>query len=416
MLDLLTAFNVFATGGVRRDPVAILRVTDHNGNVLEEFRPNSGVRVLSEQVAYLMSDILSDFNARLLTFGGGNQLGLNIRNHTVAVKTGTTNDNRDNWAFGFTPAHEGAPFAVSMAAWIGNNDNSPMNPNFFAGAARIWNAAMLDYLSDKPNVGFVRPDGIIDTCVDNLSGKAVGPHTGGNQRCDKFISGTVPTEKDDWRQNLDICTVDGKLASDACKAAGKSTKKFYIKIQAERPEWQDDVNAWVAKTFSGQSQYFPPTQVSTACFDDSGNVVSCSGGSTGPLLSESGVSFYDWSGNSISKNALPAKFEVRATPVAQPGTTIAFVRFSLSGPDCPTWPNECNRDEDGIKEWKVTTSTCGSSCYSSKDNGPSGTALPLFQMDIKDEVVPEDHTLKIEVQDTAGGLKVLEISVKIASP
>ena len=414
MIDMATAFSVFATGGIRHDPVAILKVTDSNGNVLEEFKPNNGIRALSEQVSYLINNILSDFNSRTLTFGGGNQLGLNIPGHTVAVKTGTTNDNRDNWAIGFTPGHKDSKVGITIASWIGNNDNSPMNPTFFAGAARIWNQAMIAYLKGKPNTAFVRPKGIVSGTVDSLSGMAPGPYTAGTST-DIFIAGTVPTETDNWHVRLNICKPDGKLASDACIAAGQSEERNYIQIKAEKTEWQDDVDAWVAKTYKGKSQYFPPKTTSTLCFNGSGSVVSCTGGETGPLLNTGDVSFRDYStGNTVlSADSLPASFQVWVEPTFQPGTEFAFIKFTLSGADCDAlWPTECNT-EPGTN-YKVTTSTCGSGCFTSKDNGPIGTAPRLFQMESKDPAIPGEYTLKIEVQDSTGGSKILEIPITIS--
>ena len=416
MLDMATAFGVFAAGGVRHDSVAILKVTDHNGRVLEEFKPNNGVRVLTEPQAYLINDILSDFNARILTFGGGSQLGLNIPGHTVAVKTGTTNDNRDNWAIGYTPAHKDSSVPIVIAAWIGNNDNSPMNPNFFAGSARIWNGAMTEYLKNKPDVKFVRPKGIVSGTVDSLSGMAPGPYTQG-KLTDIFAAGTIPTEPDNWHVKLNICKPDGKLASDACIAAGQSQEKVYIQMRAERPEWQDDLDAWVVKNYKGQTQYFPPKQKSTLCFNSAGKVVSCTSGEAGPLISSSDISFHNYnSGNSISAENLTTKFEVRAKPNAQSGTTISFVRFSLNGTGevatnyCATGgdPDRCNL---GSNQGSTTTSTSG--YYSSKDNGPKNTEYSLF--DLEGFIVTQsgNYTLKVEVQDSAGGYTVLEIPVTI---
>lgn len=414
MLDMVTAFSVFATEGIRHDPIAILKVTDPNGQVLEEFHPNDGVRVLTEQQAYLMDNILSDSNSRTLTFGGGNQLGLHIPGHTVAVKTGTTDDNRDNWAFGFTPAHPDSPAAITIGTWIGNDDNSPMNPNFFAGAARIWNQAMVNFLQGKPDVAFVRPKGIVDGCVDNLSGMAPGPFTGDNKRCDIFIDGTVPTQQDDWREELEICTPDGKLASDACKRVGKTEKRQFIKIKAEKPEWQGDVDAWVAQAYADQAQYFPPTEVSSLCFDSAGNTVDCTATGTGPLLDASkDIAFYNYnSGALISKDSLPAEFEVRATPTPQSGTNIAFVRFWLDGPDCANYTDRCNKDAQGNVEGQTTSATCGNYCYSSKQNIETTTAsgtspLPLFRMDSNAPThpcVPGPYTLSVVAQDTKGGV------------
>ncbi|MEX1068349.1 MAG: penicillin-binding transpeptidase domain-containing protein, partial [Patescibacteria group bacterium] len=414
MLDMITAYGTFATGGIRHDPVAILKVTDSNGNVLEEFKPNKGVRALSEQVSYLISHVLSDDSARAVTFGRGGSLYFS--GHTVAAKTGTTNDNRDNWTFGYTPSHDDSKAAVVIGVWIGNNDNMPMLPGFRStgGAARIWHRAMADYLSNKPNVAFKRPAGIVSGTVDALSGMAPGSYTT-STKTDLFIAGTVPTTLDNWHIQLEICKPDGKLASAACIAAGQSEKRNYIKIRAEKPEWQDDVDAWVAKTYKGKSQYFPPKETSTLCFDSGGNVVDCTGSGASPILAESAVSFRQYpNGNSIlDKNLLPAKFVVWATPTPQPGADITFVRFSLSGTDCLDGnPNECNKSVDGgvIEDWRITTSTCGNGCYSSKDN----TVFPMFQLDKQDICVPGPYTLKIEVQDKKGGSTTLEIPITIA--
>jgi len=402
MLDMVTAFSVFSTGGIRHDPVSILKVTDHNGQVLEEFKPNSGVRVLTEQQAYLINNILSDFNARTLTFGAGSQLGLNIPGHTVAVKTGTTNDNRDNWAFGFTPGHDKSDVAITIGAWIGNNDNSPMNPNFFAGSARIWNGAMTEYLKNKPNVGFVRPKGIVSGKVDSLSGMAPGPYTQGTIT-DIFISGTVPTEPDNWHVRLQICKPDGKLASDACIAAGQAEERTYIKIRAEREEWQDDLDAWVAKTFKGKSQYFPPTKTSELCFNSGGKVVSCTGGDTGPIIGS--AEFYDWSGGSVSLGDLPRKFEVKVKPTPQPNSSITFVRFWLEGnPSCTSDPDSCNTDtnphdceNEPIKCSDTTPDSNG--YYSSKEhNNKAGEAL--FQLD---DFSSGTYKIHVYAEDSQGG-------------
>jgi len=418
MLDMITAYSVFSTGGIRHDPVAILKVVDSNGNVLEEFKPNKGVRALTGQQAYLINNILSDDGARAVTFGRGGSLYFS--GHTVAAKTGTTNDNRDNWTFGYTPAHEDSKAAIAISLWIGNNNNTPMNPGFRStgGAARIWHRAMADYLSNKPNVNFKRPDGIVSGTVDALSGMAPGPYTGGT-KTDIFIAGTFPTETDNWHVRLNICKPDGKLASDACIAAGQSEERNYIQIRAEKPEWQDDVDAWVAKTYKGKSQYFPPKKTSTLCFNGSGNVVSCTGGETGPILKSSDVSFHNYdSGATLNNlNELPTKFEVRAKPTSQPGTGIAFVRFSLIGSGNPTTDDcavgdktECNTDSDPGSD-----NTGVPDYYSSKDNFPLASNWQLFDLSKADaiQLVPGDYKVRIYVQDTAGGATTLEIPVTI---
>lgn len=408
MLDMATAFSTFATGGVRHDPVVILKVTDHNGQILEEFHPNEGVRALTEQQAFLINNILSDYSARFLTFGAGSQLGLNIPGHTVAVKTGTTNDNRDNWAIGYTPAHSDSGAAITIVTWIGNNDNSPMNPNFFAGAARIWNRAMTKYLEGKPDVRFNRPEGIVSGRVDALSGMAPGPYTSQTQS-DLFISGTVPTEVDNWHVKLSICKPDGKLASEACKAAGRAVEKKYIKIRAEKPEWQDDVDTWVNRVYPKKKfpQYHPPTKVSELCFNAGGEIVACDLSTTGPILLSGNVSFLNYNSDHLIAKGdqgsinLPATFEVQAISTPQSRTDVAFVRFTLhGGPTCQTKPDWCNL---GANQERVTTATCGDYCYSSTRNG-------LFRK----EISPGTYTLRIYSESIpVFGASTLEVSIKI---
>ena len=162
-------------------------------------------------------------------------------------------------------------------------------------------------------------------------------------------------------------------------------------------------------------QYYPPTKTSTLCFDSDGNKLdSCTDSAAKPILRESDVTFYGFDSETSLANLqdLPGRFEVRAVPVPQPNTKIASVKFSLSGPDCPSEPDECNA---GSTQGQVTTSTCGSGCYSSKDNSP-GVELPLFQLNIKDEVVVGDYILKIEILDSAGGLKSFELAIKVTGP
>ena len=376
LLDLTAAFTCFATGGTRHDPVAILKVTDHRGNVLEEFKENSGVRVLSEQQAYLINHILSDFNARALTFGGGTQLGLHIPGHTVAIKTGTTTDNRDGWAVGYTPAHKDSEAAIAIGVWIGNSDNSEMYPTYFAGAARIWNRAMTTYLANKPNVGFVRPEGIVGGTVDAVSGKAPGPFTGGHVRSDIFIAGTVPTEPDDWRHELEICIPDGKLASDACRKVGKTEKRVFIKIKAKREEWQDDVDAWVVQAYPRHEhpECYPPTEVSTLCFDGEGNVVDCA--KSNPLVDVTLIP--------DQKDNMSSDFEVKIQVTSQPGRTIAFAEIYLADTE--------------YGSGQITTANCGDYCYSYKfEKIPSGT-----------------YELKVYAQDTAGGATTKIIPITVA--
>ncbi len=144
-LELTGAYGVFANDGVRNPTVAILRVEDNEGTVLEEYTPRSS-RVLTADVARTMSDVLSDNDARSPAFG--ERSSLYFPGQTVAVKTGTTNDYRDAWVVGYTPD-------IAAGMWAGNNDNTPMEKKV-AGfiVAPMWHAFMEEALKKYPSGGF----------------------------------------------------------------------------------------------------------------------------------------------------------------------------------------------------------------------------------------------------------------------
>lgn len=151
--DMAVAFGVFANQGIKQDLVSITKVEDWKGKVLEENKPEelTGERVLSPEVSFLISHILLDNNARSAAFGESSYL--NVAGHPeVSVKTGTTNDRRDNWTIGYTE------HAV-VVTWVGNNDNTPMSGavSGVSGASPIWNRVMREVLN-KAEDGFYSPD------------------------------------------------------------------------------------------------------------------------------------------------------------------------------------------------------------------------------------------------------------------
>ncbi|MBI3559201.1 transglycosylase domain-containing protein, partial [Candidatus Gottesmanbacteria bacterium] len=142
MTDLVTAYGVFANAGGKTDLTPVLKVTDYKNNILEE-RKNNSTQVISSKTAIMINNILADNSARALTFGTDSPLV--IPGFTVSVKTGTTEDKRDNWTIGYTP-----DFLV--AVWVGNNDNSPMSPYLESGntgAAALWRPIMEKLLVAK---------------------------------------------------------------------------------------------------------------------------------------------------------------------------------------------------------------------------------------------------------------------------
>lgn len=143
MTDMATVYGTLANRGERVDLDPILKVTNYDGTILEEKQNVNKARVLPSEVAYIISNILADNNARSLEFGTNSPLS--ISGHVVSVKTGTTDSKRDNWTIGYTPN-------LLAAVWVGNNDNSPMNPilaSGITGAAPIWNKIMTKLLQGE---------------------------------------------------------------------------------------------------------------------------------------------------------------------------------------------------------------------------------------------------------------------------
>ncbi len=256
LLDMSSAYSAFANTGLKVEPVSILKVTDKDGNTLEEFHPIPGKRVLSEGEAFIISNILSDNEARKMTFGENNSLKFSDR--PVAAKTGTTNDKRDNWTVGWTPQ-------VIVGTWVGNNDNTAMKSlvSGVSGAAPIWRKVIQEYLKDKPVENFTTPAGIVTAEVDSVSGYRA--HDGFAQRTEFFLQGTEPSGEDPVHLKLKVCKNEGKLATPVDIIRGNFDEKEYFSFKEKDPfaasgqenRWQKGIDAWLAK--QPDDRYRPPT-------------------------------------------------------------------------------------------------------------------------------------------------------------
>ena len=203
MTELAGAFAIFADGGEKVDFTPILKVEDSQGRVLEEYKERIGERVLPVEVAFLISSILSDNSARSAAFGANSLL--KIDGKTVAVKTGTTDDKRDNWTFGYTPSYV-------VATWVGNNDNTPMNPAIasgITGATPIWNEIMTYLLNDKVNETFKVPSGVVSREVCTLTGGTKNEGCAG--RFEYFLAGTEPKEDTFKKAKVWIDVTNGQV-------------------------------------------------------------------------------------------------------------------------------------------------------------------------------------------------------------
>jgi len=256
MIELASAYGAFANGGVRVDPVGVLKVEDRNGRVLEEYRQIEGKKVMTPQEAFIISNILQNNDNRTITFGAVN--GLTIPNYQVAVKTGTTNDKKDNWTIGWTPN-------LLVTVWVGNNDNTPMGKvaSGVSGASPIWKKIMQHTLPTRPKQDFPVPEKIVSIEVDKVSGYAA--HDGFPAQSVYFIDGTQPKINDPIHLKLKVCKDKAGLAPPEDVANGNYNEKEFFKFMEDDPvskdgknRWQEGIDKWIAEQ-ADKDKYNPPT-------------------------------------------------------------------------------------------------------------------------------------------------------------
>ncbi len=198
MLDMATVNGTLANSGERVDLNPILKITDYKGTIYEEKKNPSKVQVLDKGVAFIISDILADNQARAMEFGPNSPLL--IPNHTVSVKTGTTDNKRDNWTNGYTNNYV-------VITWVGNNDNSPMDPSLasgITGAAPIWHRIMSTLLTSHPETKLSIPDEVIaKSCLGRQEYFIKGTENSVNCGSFPYPLGLNPTDAQDIKQNTD---------------------------------------------------------------------------------------------------------------------------------------------------------------------------------------------------------------------
>lgn len=207
LTEMVNAYSAFPTGGQHRKPIYITKVTDSTGKVLEENKPenNRPKQAIDPQIAYIISNILSDNNARsaLGVFPRNNPLTLG--NRPVAAKTGTTEDYKDAWTMGYTTR-------LVTGVWAGNNNNTPMSQSASIVSAPIWHDYMAEATKNDPIEQFKRPSGIKEVEIDAQTGHTVTGSTK-QKRVDIFPSWYKATAADS-SQTGKIDKVSKKLATD----------------------------------------------------------------------------------------------------------------------------------------------------------------------------------------------------------
>lgn len=249
-LEMAAAYGVFAAGGTYHQTSAILRVEDSKGRLLDEWRDEKK-DVLAPEIAYQITHILNDNNARTPTFGARSPLyfpGL-----FIAAKTGTTQEYRDAWTVGYGTS-------IATAVWVGNNDNSPMNQaGGSLAAAPIFHEFMVNYYKTHESIGFARPDSIREFTVDLLSGK-IPTEQSPDKITDIFAPWQIPTERDDIHVVVKVNRANGKLAT-SLTPPDLIEERLYTRIHSEQPKnpnWENPVRAWAES--HGYQISEPPTE------------------------------------------------------------------------------------------------------------------------------------------------------------
>ena len=175
MVEVATAYSTLANLGYRIDTTPYTDIYFGRTSTKSEIR-NPKSKLVDPGFAYIINDILSDNEARKSAFGAGS--ALEVEGYKVAVKTGTTDQIRDNWTVGYTPE-------FMVIVWIGNNNNTPMNNALVSGitgAAPIWNRVMKLLLDSnrKNNTWYAKPENVsMKKCFGN--------------QVEFFIQGTEPS-------------------------------------------------------------------------------------------------------------------------------------------------------------------------------------------------------------------------------
>ncbi len=249
-LDMVRAYSVFANNGIKRDIGGIMRITSDRGNEIWKRTVDPGQEVLDPQAAYLISNILSDNNARPAGW-----TNLVIPNQTVAVKTGTSinivnnvKKPKDLWTIGYTPS-------IVTGVWVGNNqgDIPVLTADGITDAASIWKAYMVKALDKKPREEFARPEQIKEISISTLSGLLPSSTTPSDKiRTELYPDYGVPQLVEQGFQSAKVDQISGKLATESCPTNTSLYvyQNYHSILYYLRPDdpalkrWEDGVQGW----------------------------------------------------------------------------------------------------------------------------------------------------------------------------
>jgi len=269
-VELASAYGTIANGGTYIEPYAIERITDKEGKVIYEADPEIVEGVLTEEVSWLLTDVLKS----VVSSGTGSKA--KFGGWDVAGKTGTTNARKDVWFAGFTNRYV-------CTVWIGCDQPTPMTGASVWGStycAPMWKSVMIAAHEGLEAEKFAKkPEGVIGPiAVDGVSGKLPTQYSSLDPRGSKvyseyYLKGTQPVLADDVHVAYDICTESGLLANEFCPDALVETKVFINRPDYYLGELKAD-GTYKSKGEPEDAQYMPPTEVCTVhTFLDNGSII-----------------------------------------------------------------------------------------------------------------------------------------------
>jgi len=283
MLDLAGAYGAIANGGTLAEPFLIAKITDRDGTVIYDHATDAPEpeRVLSEDAAYLVTDILADNTdpATNIVWGRRFQLTTEEGRRPATLKTGTTNDFRDLQAFGYL-APDADPSidegAIITGVWVGNSDFSDIKDVFAAdGPTFIWHdyIAEVTAANELPSRDFPRPADIVSVEVDALTGMLPGEFTTETVTED-FAPGHRPTQSDTLHRKLAVEAVTGKIWQSGCGDPVLATpepgaspgpqvpeEKVYLDLvnyEGSHPTWEEANRTWIERYLGKESEVRRP--------------------------------------------------------------------------------------------------------------------------------------------------------------
>ena len=270
MLDLAAAYGALANGGILAEPFLIDTITDRDGTVIYDHADApEPERVLGEDAAYLVTDILADNTnpATNIIWGQRFQLSTDEGRRPATLKTGTTNDFRDLQAFGYLAPDEDPAVdegAIITGVWVGNSDFTAIKDVFAAdGPTFIWHDYMAEVTAanELPLRPFPRPAGIVEVEVDALTGMLPGEFTT-ETVTEEFAAAHPPTQRDSLHRELVVEEATGKIWQPGCGDPAATAdpsaspgsevpdEKVYLDLvdyEGSHPTWEEANRKWIER-------------------------------------------------------------------------------------------------------------------------------------------------------------------------